>query len=126
MLVPVKDMAGCNASGITPAAVAGASTDTPRAGAVCSTSWPGCHTPAAASPDTRAGNSPSGTASTTSSLRLITSGISRIGTPGSIASARSRLAWDTAEMPTMAWPAPAIVSAKRDTSHRWRSGEVPA
>ena len=48
-----------------------------------------------------------GTASSTSSLRSTSSGIVSTGTPGSIASARSRLSCDTAVMPTSAWPAPA-------------------
>ena len=38
MLVPVNTMAGLIASGIAPAAIAGASTDVPTPGAVCSTS----------------------------------------------------------------------------------------
>ena len=102
MVVPVNDTAGWMASGMTPAAIAGASTAVPYSAAVCSTSCPGCHAPVEASPATSAGSSAAGTARITSSLRSMIAGTSRIGTPWSIASARSRLDSEIAEMPTTA------------------------
>ena len=94
--MPVKAIAGDSATGIAPRRTAGSSTSVPKRAAVCTTSWPATHTPASASPDTRAGSSSSGTATSTSSLRSTSSGTASTGAPGSIASARSRLSCDTA------------------------------
>ena len=48
--MPVNAIAGWIASGIAPAAIAGARMPTPWSGLVCTTSCPGCHMPASASP----------------------------------------------------------------------------
>ena len=58
MLVPVNVIAGCTASGIAPTRSAGLEDPACRTrAAVCSTSWPGCQTPASASPATSAASS---------------------------------------------------------------------
>ena len=92
MLVPVKAIAGCIASGIAPAAIAGREHgDAEAARAVCSTSCPGCQAPVAASPLTRRPAPPPARRGSPARCARRCPASSSTGTPGSIASARSRL-----------------------------------
>ena len=111
--MPVNSSAGCTASGIAPAAAAGASTSTPNPGAVCSTICPGCQVPVAARPATDVREL--GVRNREDDeFAPLDDGRARRGSARRAASprARSRLASETAEIPTIAWPAPASASAE--------------
>jgi len=102
MDVPVNVIAGWMARGSAPAARAGSSTSSPWTPEVCTTIWPTCHSPRVAAPATTSAMASSGTVTSTTSARRITSWGVRTSTPGRSSSARSREASETAVTPTTA------------------------
>ena len=103
--VPVNVSDGCRAMGRAPRLVPASRTSVPYRPEQCMRICPAWMRPRFARPVTKGAISSSGTAMRTSSARSVISSGSRTGTPGSISSARSRLAAEVALTPMIACPA---------------------
>src|SRR3954451_15653442 len=126
-------MAGCRASGRTPARSAGARTARPCAPDVWNVSWPARHAPVSARPATRPDRVSSGTARTTRSAAATTSSAGTSGTPGSRRAARSAEAAERPAAATTSWPGAANGATQTapappapSTPARRRAGAVAA